>query len=78
MLERRTPYAEVSLGGTNWEQRNPVLCYEEKLLAKGVLDQDEVDEIKRRCEIEVTDAIEYAESSPWPDPATVEEGVYAP
>jgi TPP-dependent pyruvate/acetoin dehydrogenase alpha subunit len=61
-----------------WEQRNPVACYEQKLLATGVLDQDEVDEIKQRCEVEIADAIEYAESAPWPDPASVEEGVYAP
>ena len=60
-----------------WEKRNPVLCFEQKLLAEGVLDEDEVAEIIRRCEVEVTDAIEFAESSPWPDPATVTDGVYA-
>lgn len=60
-----------------WEKRNPVTCFEQKLLADGVFDQDEVDEIKRRCEVEITDAIEYAEAAPWPDPATVEDGVYA-
>jgi TPP-dependent pyruvate/acetoin dehydrogenase alpha subunit len=61
-----------------WEKRNPVLCFEQKLLAEGVLDADEVEEIKRRCEVEITDAIEYAEAAPWPDPATVQDGVYAP
>jgi pyruvate dehydrogenase E1 component alpha subunit len=61
-----------------WETRNPVTCFEEKLLAAGLTDQVEIDEIKQRCEVEITDAIEFAESSPWPDPATVEEGIYAP
>lgn len=61
-----------------WEQRDPVRCYAERLLEQGVLDQTEIEEIKHRCQVEVTDAIEYAESSPFPDPATVEEGVYAP
>jgi pyruvate dehydrogenase E1 component alpha subunit len=61
-----------------WEKRDPVRCYAERLLAHGVLDQAEIDEIKHRCQVEITDAIEYAESSPFPDPATVEEGVYAP
>jgi TPP-dependent pyruvate/acetoin dehydrogenase alpha subunit len=61
-----------------WEQRDPVRCYAERLVGQGVLDQAEIDEIKHRCQVEVTDAIEYAESSPFPDPATVEEGVYAP
>jgi TPP-dependent pyruvate/acetoin dehydrogenase alpha subunit len=61
-----------------WEQRDPVRCYAERLVGQGVIDQAEIDEIKHRCQVEVTDAIEYAESSPFPDPATVEEGVYAP
>lgn len=61
-----------------WEKRDPVLAFESRLLAEGVLDQAELDEIKQRCQVEVTDAVEFAESSPFPDPATVEEGVYAP
>jgi pyruvate dehydrogenase E1 component alpha subunit len=61
-----------------WERRNPVELFERKLLAEGIADQSEIDEIIHRCEIEVTDAIEYAEQSPLPDPETVAEGVYAP
>lgn len=61
-----------------WEKRNPVDLYERKLLAEGIADQAEIDEIKQRCEVEIADAIAYAEQSPQPDPATVEEGVYAP
>lgn len=61
-----------------WEKRNPVLLYEQKLLIAGLIDQPEIDEIKQRCQVEITDAIEYAEASPFPDPATVEDGVYAP
>lgn len=61
-----------------WEKKNPVVLYEKKLIAEGIADQPELDEIKHRCEVEIADAIEFAESSPWPDPATVEEGVYAP
>jgi pyruvate dehydrogenase E1 component alpha subunit len=61
-----------------WEKRDPLLLFEQKLLTRGVTDEVELVEIKRRCEVEVTDAIEFAESSPLPDPATVEEGVYAP
>ncbi|CAN5804852.1 thiamine pyrophosphate-dependent dehydrogenase E1 component subunit alpha [soil metagenome] len=60
-----------------WEAKNPVILFEQQLLAQGLVDQEELDEIKHRCEIEVTDAIEYAEAAPLPDPATVEQGVYA-
>ncbi len=60
-----------------WEAKNPVIHFEQQLLAQGLTDQDELNEIKHRCEIEVADAIEYAEAAPLPDPATVEDGVYA-
>jgi len=60
-----------------WERRDPVVTYEARLMAAGVVDQVEIDEIKQRCAVEITDAIDYAESSPFPDVATVTEGVYA-
>ena len=49
-----------------WEARDPVRTYEARLLAQGVVDQVELDEIRRRCEVEVADAIEFAEASPLP------------
>lgn len=61
-----------------WEAKNPVTNFEARLIAQGLVDQVEIDEIKHRCEIEVTDALEYAEACPMPDAATVEDGVYAP
>lgn len=63
---------------TAWEAKDPIRCYEARLLAEGIADREELDEIGRRCEIEIEDAIAFAEASPWPDPATVAEGVYAP
>lgn len=57
-----------------WEQRDPVRGYGERLLATGVADQVELEEIQERCTIEITDAINaFAEASPFPDGATVEE-----
>jgi pyruvate dehydrogenase E1 component alpha subunit len=61
-----------------WEQRDPVRLFEVQLLELGVADADELAEIRKRCEVEVVDAIEYAEASPLPDPATITDGVYAP
>jgi pyruvate dehydrogenase E1 component alpha subunit len=61
-----------------WEKRNPVELFERKLLAEGIADAAEIEEIKHRCEVEVTDAVEFAEQSSLPDPATVHDGVYAP
>jgi pyruvate dehydrogenase E1 component alpha subunit len=60
-----------------WEQRDPVVALERRLVERGHADADELAEIGHRCEVEVADAIRFAEESPLPDPATVERGVYA-
>ena len=60
-----------------WEARDPIRLYEAKLTAEHVADRTELDEIGQRCEAEVQDAVAYAETSPWPDPATITDGVYA-
>ena len=60
-----------------WEQRDPVAALERKLVERGHTDADELAEIGQRCEVEVADAIQFAEDSPLPDPADVERGVYA-
>lgn len=60
-----------------WAAKDPLDRFTRKLLESGLTDQDELDEIDHRAAVEVEDAVQYAESSPWPDPATVEEGVYA-
>ncbi len=60
-----------------WEARDPVIGFRRKLSAEGIGDE-QLDEIERRCREEVEDAVAFAEASPWPDPATVSDGVYAP
>lgn len=60
-----------------WEARDPIRLYTERLMADGVADAAELAEIGDRCAAEVEDAIEFAEASPLPDPSTVGQGVYA-
>jgi pyruvate dehydrogenase E1 component alpha subunit len=60
-----------------WEARDPVQRYRAFLCEQGVTDEDELEELTRRVEVEITDAIARAEASPLPDPATVLDGVYA-
>lgn len=60
-----------------WEARDPVILYGARLVGEGVATEAVLDAIGRACEEEVEDAIAFAEASPWPDPAMVEEGVYA-
>ena len=61
-----------------WEAKDPVQRFAQRLLEGGLATEEELEAIRRRAREEVLDAIAYAESSPWPDPATVEDGVYAP
>ena len=60
-----------------WEARDPVLGYRRTLEESGV-SAEKLEEIERRCRDEIEDAVAFAEASPWPDPATVTDGVYAP
>ncbi len=61
-----------------WEKRDPVARYQDRLLAEEVADRDELNEIRQRAAVEIEDAIEFAEASPYPEPDSVEEGIYAP
>ncbi len=60
-----------------WEKRDPVKLFREKLVASGVADAVELDEIGHRAAVEVVAAIEAAEASPLPEPSSVMYGVYA-
>lgn len=60
-----------------WEQRDPIRLYDAKLIVSGVADRAELDEIGERCQVEIEDAVAFAEASPWPEPEMVMEGVYA-
>ena len=60
-----------------WAGRDPLRLFADRLMASGV-GPAELEEIGRRCEAEVEEAVSWAEASPWPDPATVTDRVYAP
>ena len=61
-----------------WQDRDPLAALEQKLRRRGIVDDEELAAIEARCLHIVGDAVEFAESSEWPDPATVEEGGFAP
>jgi TPP-dependent pyruvate/acetoin dehydrogenase alpha subunit len=61
-----------------WRQRDPILRFEAALREQGLLDDPGLSDLLARIESEVDDAITYADSCPYPDPATLEDGVYAP
>jgi TPP-dependent pyruvate/acetoin dehydrogenase alpha subunit len=61
-----------------WRERDPVACWEGRLLRAGFLTAGELAEMERELEAEIADAFRFAEDSPFPDPATAAEGLYAP
>jgi TPP-dependent pyruvate/acetoin dehydrogenase alpha subunit len=60
-----------------WEGRDPVKRYRARLLDAGIAEEADLAEIAHRVEVEIANAVAYAEADPLPDPATVEQGVYA-
>ena len=59
-----------------WEKLDPIVRLRRKMLEEGWADQEALDEVQARVLREVDDAVEWAENSPYPDPATLLENVY--
>ena len=59
-----------------WEQRDPIRRFVERLLDEGVGEED-LAAIDAKVVAEIDAAVATAEAAPFPDPATVEDGVYA-
>ena len=61
-----------------WRARDPIDRLEAKLLEEGTLTDGDREALGRRIAEEIDAAVEWAEASPWPDPATQRDGVFAP
>lgn len=59
-----------------WKARDPISRYEKWLTENKVWDKKARDEIEARIERELKEDIEFAESSPLPEPEVAERGVY--
>ncbi|MDW3219073.1 MAG: thiamine pyrophosphate-dependent dehydrogenase E1 component subunit alpha [Acidimicrobiales bacterium] len=59
-----------------WERRDPIDRLLVRLREEGV-EQERIDRIDADVAAEVADALAFAHESPWPDPATVTDGVWA-
>jgi TPP-dependent pyruvate/acetoin dehydrogenase alpha subunit len=60
-----------------WKKKGPVKRLREQLIEEGVLGEEDVERIEEQARSDIEEAIAFAESSPEPDLATIEEGVYA-
>jgi 2-oxoisovalerate dehydrogenase E1 component len=60
-----------------WRARDPIKLLRERLVADDGAIGAELDQIDRAVQQQVDEAMEWAAASPWPDPATVLDHVYA-
>jgi pyruvate dehydrogenase E1 component alpha subunit len=59
-----------------FDENDPIINFEEKVLGAGVLTRDELDEVAGRAAQAVEDAVEFARQSPEPDPSELYEDLY--
>jgi pyruvate dehydrogenase E1 component alpha subunit len=59
-----------------WARRDPIIRLEARLLAEGWAEREEIERLRAQVRREVDEAVAWAEASPFPDPATLLEGVY--
>lgn len=60
-----------------WMGRDPILLLRQRMMAAGLLDEAAVAKAEQEVEAEVQDAVDFAESSPFPDLSTLFDYVYA-
>ncbi|WP_129629864.1 thiamine pyrophosphate-dependent dehydrogenase E1 component subunit alpha [Candidatus Oscillochloris fontis] len=60
-----------------WAQRDPILRLEAHMQERGLLDDAALSDLLARIEAELDAAQAFAEQSPYPDPTTLTDGVYA-
>ncbi|MEO0453941.1 MAG: pyruvate dehydrogenase (acetyl-transferring) E1 component subunit alpha [Verrucomicrobiota bacterium] len=58
------------------ETKDPINLLRAKLIADGVVTEDEVKEIDKAAKQEASDATKFAEESPYPEPETITEDIY--
>ena len=59
-----------------WKKKDPVLLYEKKLIAEGLITSNTIDKIDKSIEKDVEQAFVFAEESPFPDSKEANEHVY--
>jgi 2-oxoisovalerate dehydrogenase E1 component len=60
-----------------WKARDPIKLLGARLLADGIASEDELASVDADVRATVDEAARFAQDSPWPDPTTVMNHVYA-
>ena len=59
-------------------QKDPLIILREALIEAGFLTEEIYKQMDKEAREIAVEAMKHAEQSPWPDPATLEEDVFAP
>ena len=59
-----------------WKKKDPVRLQEEELVARGLLNSEAIDEMKRQLSVEVEEAFVFADQSDFPGPEDVFKDLY--
>lgn len=60
-----------------WKLRDPIRLYKEKLIERGILKESDIEEMSVRIRKIIEEAVEFADSSPYPEPHEIFEDTYA-
>jgi pyruvate dehydrogenase E1 component alpha subunit len=60
-----------------WSQRDPLERQRSRILELGLADASDLAAMQARISRHIDEAVAFAEASPWPDPATLPNHVYA-
>ena len=60
----------------HWKQRDPIALFETQLTAQGVIKHTDIQAMEKTIQMEVDEAFDFAEKSPFPSPEEVFKGLY--
>jgi pyruvate dehydrogenase E1 component alpha subunit len=60
-----------------WLKREPIAPYRKELIEQGVIDKTKAEQIEKEVQKELEEAVEFARTSPLPNPETALEGLWA-
>ncbi|NOZ48995.1 MAG: thiamine pyrophosphate-dependent dehydrogenase E1 component subunit alpha [Chloroflexi bacterium] len=60
-----------------WEKKDPIDRCRDRMMAEGFWAETDEQAMRETIEAEIEAAVQFAEESPYPDPATVTENIYA-
>jgi TPP-dependent pyruvate/acetoin dehydrogenase alpha subunit len=60
-----------------WKARDPLARFRNQLESKGIISEADVEDMVLHINQEIEEAFEFAQNSSFPDPSTINQGVYA-